>query len=182
MVRSITYIFLKDEQSLDRVTRWARNTITSIYNKRQVGTLVVTYLGTVRYLLQWKSKYKTDLTLRLGQALSRSLLSLKGDEKVIKNRISGTGYLPMVSLVSRVADPDPNPDLFGWIRIIFTRFGSVSGSGSYRYFGNVKLNKQGKNILKIEFFTHFQLNFSIFSDKNNHHSNIRRNMFDVKKF
>jgi len=35
--------------------------------------------------------------------------------------------------------------------------------------------KQGKNILKIE------VNFSIFSDKNNHHSNIRRNMFDVKK-
>jgi len=25
------------------------------------------------------------------------------------------------------------------------------------------------------------VNFSIFSDKNNHHSNIRRNMFDVKK-
>jgi len=30
-------------------------------------------------------------------------------------------------------------------------------------------------------FTHFQVNFSIFLDKNNHHSNIRRNMFDVKK-
>ena len=29
-------------------------------------------------------------------------------------------------------------------------------------------------------FTHFQVNFSKFSDKNNHHSNIRRNMFDVK--
>ena len=38
-----------------------------------------------------------------------------------------------------------------WIRlgqtwIIFTR----SGSGSYQYFGNVKLNKHGKSILKIE--------------------------------
>ena len=30
-------------------------------------------------------------------------------------------------------------------------------------------------------FTHFQINFSIFQIKNNHHSNIRRNMFDVKK-
>jgi len=30
-------------------------------------------------------------------------------------------------------------------------------------------------------FTHFQVNFSIFSDKNYHHSNIRTNMFDVKK-
>ena len=29
--------------------------------------------------------------------------------------------------------------------------------------------------------THFQVNFYIFSDKNNHDSNIRRNMFDVKK-
>ena len=39
-----------------------------------------------------------------------------------------------------------DPDLFGRIRIwkIFT------GSGSYRYFGYVKLYKQGKNILKIE--------------------------------
>ena len=46
----------------------------------------------------------------------------------------------------RVADPDPepDPDLLGRIRKIFT------GSGSYRYFGNVKLYKQGKNILKIE--------------------------------
>ena len=34
------------------------------------------------------------------------------------------------------------------IRKIFT--GSVLGSGSYRYFGYVKLNKQGKNILKIQ--------------------------------
>ena len=46
----------------------------------------------------------------------------------------------------RVADPDPNQDLFGQIQIwkIFTR------SGSYRYFGNVKLFKQGKSILKVE--------------------------------
>ena len=46
---------------------------------------------------------------------------------------------------TRVADPDPNPDLnlFGRIREIF------AGSESYRYFGNVKLYKQGKNILKI---------------------------------
>ena len=74
----------------------------------------------------------------------------------------------------RVADPDPN--LSGRIRIrkIFT------GSGSYQYFGNVKLYKQGK-FFKNKGFTHFQVNFSIFSD-NNPHSNIRRNMFDVKKF
>ena len=40
----------------------------------------------------------------------------------------------------RVADPD----LFGRIRKIFT------GSGSYRYFGNVKFYKQGQIFLKIE--------------------------------
>ena len=51
-------------------------------------------------------------------------------------------------------DPDPvlgrvvDPDLFGRIGKIFT--GSLSGSGSYRYFDNVKLYKQGSNILKIE--------------------------------
>ena len=54
------------------------------------------------------------------------------------------------------------------------------GSGSYRYLGNVKLYTQGKSF-KNKGFTHFQVNFSIFSDKNNLHSNIRRNMFDVKK-
>ena len=67
-----------------------------------------------------------------------------------------------------------DPDLFGRIRKIF------AGSGSCRYFGKVKLYKQRKNILNRG-FTHFKENFSIFSDKNNHHSNSRRNMFDVKK-
>ena len=63
------------------------------------------------------------------------------------------GEILVVFLHFRVADPD----LFGQIRIIF--------SGSFRYFGYVK----------------FQVNFSILSDKNNHHSNNRRNMIDVKK-
>ena len=36
-----------------------------------------------------------------------------------------------------------DPDLFCRIRKI------VTGSGSYRYFGNVKLHKQGENVLKI---------------------------------
>ena len=58
--------------------------------------------------------------------------------------------------------------------------GYGAGSGSYRYFGNVKLYKQGKKCFKIRGFTHFQVNFSFFSDKNNH-SNIRRNMSDVRK-
>jgi len=44
-----------------------------------------------------------------------------------------------------------------------------------------KVVKTRKNIFKNGGFTHFQVNFSIFSDKNDHHSNIRRNMFDVKK-
>ena len=56
----------------------------------------------------------------------------------------------------------------------------AGNKGSYRYFGYVKLYKQGKNTLKRA-FTHFQVNFSIFSDKKNHLSNIRRNMFDLKK-
>ena len=41
---------------------------------------------------------------------------------------------------TRVADPD----LFGRIRKMFTE------SSSCRYFGTVKLYKQGENILKIE--------------------------------
>ena len=44
------------------------------------------------------------------------------------------------------------------IRKIFT------GSGSYGYFGFVKLYKQGNNLLKNRAFTYFQENFSIFSD------------------
>ena len=76
----------------------------------------------------------------------------------------------IIVATSRVADPD----LFGQIRSrkIFT------GSGSYRYFGNVKLFKQGKNILKIELLHIFRWFFSV---KYNHHLNIRRNMFHVKK-
>ena len=70
----------------------------------------------------------------LGVLLPEPFQILKGQTKL--------------GITIRVADPDPNPDpvLFGRIRIrkIFT------GSGSYRYFGNVKLYKQGKNILKIE--------------------------------
>ena len=57
-----------------------------------------------------------------------------------------------------------------------------TGFGSYQYFGNVKLYKQEQNVFFLNgALTHFQVIFSIFSDKNNHHSNIRRNMFDVKK-
>ena len=74
----------------------------------------------------------------------------------------------------RVADPDP--DLFARIQIRKILTGSVS----YRYFGNVKLYKQGKNMLKIEVIHIFRSIFCIFPEKNNHHSNIRRNMFDVK--
>ena len=78
--------------------------------------------------------------------------------------------------LTRVADSDP--DLFGWIRI---RKISI-GSGSYLYFGNVpKVVKTRKKYFKNRAFTHFQVSFSIFSDKNNLHSNIRRNMFDVRK-
>ena len=59
---------------------------------------------------------------------------------------------------SRVGDPDPvrpgpfcldpelDPENFHRIRIRIL---------SVWYFGNVKLYKQGKNILKIEIFTHF---------------------------
>jgi len=50
----------------------------------------------------------------------------------------------------------------------------------HTYLGTVPFN-QTEKIFKNISFTDFQGNFSIFSDKNNHHSNIRRNMFDVKK-
>jgi len=52
-------------------------------------------------------------------------------------------------------------DLFGRIRKIFT--GSVSGS--YRYFGYVKLYKKGKNILKIELLHIFRSIFPVFQIK-----------------
>ena len=66
-----------------------------------------------------------------------------------------------ISMHSRVADPD----LFGRIRIrkIFT--GTVSGSGSYQYFGNVKLYKQGKNIFKKEVLHIFRWIFPFFQIK-----------------
>ena len=54
----------------------------------------------------------------------------------------------MQYVANRVADPDP--DLFGRIRIRKIFAGSGSISGSYRYLGNVKFYKQGKNIFKIE--------------------------------
>ena len=75
--------------------------------------------------------------------------------------------------VCRVAKPDP--DLLGRSRIrkIFT--------GSYRYFGYVKLYTQGKNILKIESLHIFRSIFPFFQEKKNHHSNIGRNLIDVKK-
>ena len=57
------------------------------------------------------------------------------------------------------SDPDPNLSVLWLCKVVKTR---------KKYFNN-----RG--------FTHFQVNFSIFSDKNNYHSNIRRNMFDVKK-
>ena len=47
---------------------------------------------------------------------------------------------PISTLPCRVADTDPNPDLFGRIRI--RKFFTGSVSGSYWYFGNVKLYKQ----------------------------------------
>jgi len=55
---------------------------------------------------------------------------------------------------ARVADPDPNPALFGRIRIrkIFTGSGSESGSYRYRYFGNIKLYEQGKIIEVLHIF------------------------------
>ena len=52
-----------------------------------------------------------------------------------------------------------DPDLFGRIRIILT------GSGSYRYFDNVKLYKQGKTILKIEVLKIFRWIFPFFQIK-----------------
>ena len=66
--------------------------------------------------------------------------STESSQILIRLRLAGH-YQAMV------VDPDPNPDLIGRIRRsrkIFT------GSGSYRCFGNVKLYKQEKNILKIE--------------------------------
>jgi len=54
-----------------------------------------------------------------------------------------------------------DPENFHWIRM-------WSWINKEKYFKN-------------RAFTHFQVNFSIFSDKNNHHSNIRRNMIDVRK-
>ena len=63
----------------------------------------------------------------------------------------------ILTFLSRVADPE----LFGRSRIrkIFT------GSGSYRYFGYVKLYKQGKNVFKIELLHIFKWIFPFFQIK-----------------
>jgi len=63
----------------------------------------------------------------------------------------------------------------GRIRTFLVRSGTGSGK-----FTPDTVYTQGINILNRS-FSHFQMNFSIFSDKNNHPSNIRKNMFDVKK-
>ena len=72
-----------------------------------------------------------------------------------KNISSDTQHNKLLRIIlanrkARVADPDL--DIFGLIRIrkIFT------GSGSYQYFGNVKLYKQGQNIFKIELLHSFR--------------------------
>ena len=51
--------------------------------------------------------------------------------------------------------------------------GCGSGAGSGKFSPDPDPNRA---------FTHFQVDFSIFSDKNIHHSNIKRNLIDVKKF
>ena len=83
---------------------------------------------------------------------------------------------------SRVADPDPvesgpfwsdpEPDQENFHRIrIRIRTLSVLWL--------CKVVKTRKIDFKNRAFTHFQVNFPIFPDKNNHHSNIRRNLIDV---
>ena len=84
----------------------------------------------------------TSASLSFSFSCNRRQISLTGELRDSGPNHFESRYLPVPTVpIGRVADPD----LFGRIRIwnIFT------GSGSYRYFGNVKLYKQGKNILKI---------------------------------
>ena len=69
-----------------------------------------------------------------------------------------------------------DPGLSGRIRIRKI----LTGSGSYRYFGNVMLYKQGKKYFKNRVFKHFQVNFSIFSGEKNQHQNILRNLIEFR--
>ena len=71
---------------------------------------------------------------------------------------------------------DPGPENFHRIRICIHIRIQIQSVLWQCYVVKIK-----KKYFKNRTFTHFHENFSIFSDKNNHHSNIRRNMFDVKK-
>ena len=64
---------------------------------------------------------------------------------------------------------------FDWIRIRKIS----TGSGSVSVLRQCKVVKTKEKIFKNLAMAHFQVNFSIFSDKNNHHSNIRRNMIMI---
>jgi len=103
-------------------------------------------------------------------------------QQCLESRYKAIGTLParyryLLFVYCRVADPDPvgpgpfwsdpDPEIFH-IRI---RILSVHWQCKV-----VPINKE--KYFKNRGFTHFQVNFSIFSDKINHHSNIRRNMFD----
>ena len=79
----------------------------------------------------------------------------------------------LISLLFRIQKPGlririririwSDPDLFGRIRSRIRKI--FTGSGSYRYFDNVKLNKQGINILKIEVLHIFRWIFPFFQIK-----------------
>ena len=87
-----------------------------------------------------------------------------------------TDIISTLEPLGRVADPDTNPDqdLFCRIRIrkIFTDpdpYPHPDPIGTLAMYSCINKEKYFKN----RGFTHFQVNFSIFSDKNNHHSMIQ---------
>ena len=100
----------------------------------------------MQIVLTERANHARDLLQTLPLAHLDGVISVGGD-----GMFAEVGHIrPIIRVADRVA----NPDLFG-----------PTVSGSYRYSGNVKLYKQGKNILKIEVLHIFRRIFPFFQIK-----------------
>jgi len=94
-----------------------------------------------------------------------------------------TGSATPMPLCSRVAEPEPVGSGPFWLDPESKNFHQIRNPiriWILSVLWQCEVVKAREKYLKNRAFAHFQVNFSIFSDKN-HHSNIIRNMFDVKE-
>ena len=133
----------------------------------------------------WKSHYIASFKGSLLSPIDDFICFPKRPHLLQKPRISWRGSCVSTRnrQVPRFVAPIPglrirsDPDLFGGSRSRIRKTFTGSVSGSYRY----PTLAMGSCINKETHIYTFSGEFFHFFDKNNHHSNIRRNMFDVKK-